>query len=123
MFASLQEHVTPRGFDAFSGLRRQWDREQQAVEKAKAHNEVLQQFAPTRFQVGQVVLTDLGRRVRIVEVHPKGYISIPSKYDVFGRWTQPVTCDCNIYQYVDVASPSSGRSQTVEDRLSPEPGR
>jgi hypothetical protein len=115
----------PQRFDAFSGLRERWKREQKEAEQAKAFNELLQATATTRFRVGQVVLlAGLGgrRRVRIIEVFPVGYISVPSKYDNLGRWSKPVTCDQPLYRFRDERADNRAASgQTSEDRLSEVP--
>lgn len=109
----------------FPHLVKRWEEEAQHASAAEAHNRVLVQFATTEFKIGDAVWLDsLGgpEQVIIVEVQPKGYISVPRKYGNTGRLLEAVTCDVNIYRYRRASDPNknSATGQTSEERLSRE---
>lgn len=105
--------------DPFAGLKRRWALEEDEAQRAQAHNELLQRFSRTRYQVGDVVLLEGRERVEILEVFPAGYISVPPKHDVMGRLGAPVTCDCTLYRYRRAADPKGASGQATESHLHP----
>lgn len=107
----------------FPHLVKRWEEEAEHAAAAVANNKVLVQFASTKFKIGDTVWVDsLGgnEQVIIVEVQPKGFISVPRKYGNTGRLLEAVTCDVNIYRYRRASDPNknSATGQTSEDRLS-----